>query len=175
MNGLVIHGWKVFAHPLLLDQLDRLTTAVATSMVKSPETWQGTANAKLLAALRQLLFETVPADPTRAEYRQGGTLGSDRKHWFRAKFGNGRFRLFFRYSSKEKAIISAWVKDETTLRTYGSRTDAYTVFRKMLDSGSPPDTWETLLKEANKSGVSERLRALGTDPSEKQSADPAAP
>jgi toxin YhaV len=163
VSGLVIHGWKIFAHPLLLDQFDKLTTAVANSKVKSPDTWQNTANAKLLAALRQLIFETVPADPTRAEYRQGGTLGNNRKHWFRVKFGSGRFRLFFRYSSKERAIIYAWVNDETTLRTYDSKTDAYAVFRKMLDSGNPPDTWEILLTETNKSDVLECLRASGPD------------
>ncbi len=161
MKGLVLNGWRVFAHPLLLDQLEKLATAVADAKVKQPDTWQGTANAKLLAALRQLIFETVPSDPARPEYRQGETLGKDRKHWFRAKFGNGRFRLFFRYSSKDKAIIYAWVNDETTLRTYGSKTDAYAIFRKMLDSGNPPDTWETLLNEANTAGVLERLAAAG--------------
>ena len=102
--------------------------------------------------MRQLIFETVPEDPTRAEYRQGGTLGKDRKHWFRAKFGGGRFRLFFRYSSKAKAIIYAWVNDETTLRTYGSKTDAYAVFSKMLDGGNPPDTWENAVGGSEQNG-----------------------
>ena len=71
------------------------------------------------------------------------------------------FGFSFRYSSKEKAIIYAWVNDETTLRTYGSKTDAYATFRKMLDSGNPPDTWEILLTQANKSGVQERLGVSG--------------
>ena len=163
MIGIVINGWQLFAHPLLLDQLGKLATAVAEAKVKRPDTWQGTANAKLLAAVRQLIFETIPSDPTRSEYRQGETLGKDRKHWFRAKFGNGRFRLFFRYSSREKAIVYAWVNDDTTLRTYGSKTDAYAVFCKMLDRGNPPDTWETLLKEANASGAQELLQAALPD------------
>ena len=94
---------------------------------------------KLLAALRRLVFETIPQDPSRPDYRQGGTLGDDRKHWFRAKFGAGRFRLFFRYSTRAKIIVFAWVNDEATLRTYGARSDAYAVFRKMLDKGDPPD------------------------------------
>ena len=162
MSGLVLQGWQIFAHPLLLDQLDKLTTAVAQSKIKHPETWHTSANAKLLAALRQLIFETVPEDPTRAEYRQGGTLGKNRKHWFRVKFGGGRFRLFFRYSSKERAILYAWVNDETTLRTYGSKTDAYAMFRGMLDSGHPPDTWETLVAEANRGHVLDRLAASGS-------------
>ncbi len=135
----------MFAHPLFLAQLEKLTVAVEKLQQSDPVDYQKTANAKLLAALRQLVFETIPSDPTRADYRQGGTLGSDRKHWFRAKFGNGRFRLFFRFDSKAKIIIFAWVNDETTLRTYGSKTDAYAVFRKMLDEGNPPDSWSALL------------------------------
>jgi toxin YhaV len=141
----ITNGWHLFAHPLFLAQLEKLTAAVQKLQQRDPVGYQRTANAKLLAALRQLVFETIPSDPTRADYRQGGTLGSDRKHWFRAKFGNGRFRLFFRFDSKAKIIIFAWVNDETTLRTYGSKTDAYTVFRKMLDEGNPPDSWSALL------------------------------
>lgn len=50
--------------------------------------------------------------------------------------GNGRFRLFFRYHGKARLIVYAWVNDSETLHTYGSRTDAYAVFRRMLDSGT---------------------------------------
>lgn len=142
----VVDGWTVCAHPLLLGQLDRLTAAVEAAKAKDPRGWPRTANAKVLASVRRLMFETIPADPARQEYRQGGTLGASRKHWFRAKFGNGRFRLFFRYDSRSKVIIFAWVNDDATLRTYGSRTDAYAVFRGMLDKGDPPDDWPALLR-----------------------------
>lgn len=87
--------------------------------MKRPGDYQQSANAKLLAAIHTLIFQTVPADPTAASFRQGSTLGGDRKHWFRAKFGNGRFRLFFRYSSTAKIIVFVWVNDQSTLRTYG--------------------------------------------------------
>jgi toxin YhaV len=116
---VAINGWELFAHPLFLDQLDKLTAVVEHVRKKDPRGWRKSANAKLLAALHRLVFETIPGDPTRSEYRRGGTLGEDRKHWFRAKFGGGRFRLFFRYSAKAKVIIFAWVNDETTLRAYG--------------------------------------------------------
>ena len=78
-----------------LDQFEKLAASVARQREKDPGGWRQSANAKLLAALRQLVFEIIPQDPTRPEYRQGGTLGDGRKHWFRAKFGGGRFRLFF--------------------------------------------------------------------------------
>lgn len=95
-------------------------------------------------------------------FRQGGTLGDDHKHWFRAKFGNGRYRLFFRFDSRAKIVIYAWVNDERSLRTYGSKTDAYKVFRDMLDNGSPPGSWVQLLEEAKKrETVDATQRALG--------------
>jgi toxin YhaV len=142
----IVNGWTLYAHPLFLDQLEKLTSAVEKAKAKNPETYASSANAKLLAQLHRLMFELIPIDPARPEFRQGGTLGTNRKHWFRAKFGAGRFRLFFRYSSSAKIIIFAWVNDSETLRTYGSKSDAYAVFAKMLDGGNPPEDWEALMK-----------------------------
>jgi toxin YhaV len=159
----VINGWTVRAHPLLLDQLERLTASVEILSQKDPEGYQQSANAKLLAALQLLLFDKIPQDPASTSYVQGHTLGTSRRHWFRAKFGGARFRLFFRYSTRAKVIIFAWVNDENTLRTYGSKTDAYAVFRDMLTSGNPPDDWEKLLKAASDSDVEKRLdRAMSS-------------
>ena len=42
----------------------------------------------------------------------------------------------------------AWVNDEDTKRAYESSDDAYRVFRRMLESGRPPDDWNQLLSEA---------------------------
>ncbi|MGD9882113.1 type II toxin-antitoxin system YhaV family toxin [Reyranella sp.] len=158
----IARGWELFAHPLFLDQLGKLMAAVESSRRKDPRGWRKSANAKLLAALRKLVFETIPEDPTRPEYRQGGALGRDRKHWFRAKFGGGRFRLFFRYSTSAKVIIFAWVNGETTLRTYGAKSDAYAVFRKTLDKGNPPDDWTSLVKAACSEEVGLRTEATFT-------------
>jgi toxin YhaV len=157
---LAVNGWQIFAHPLFLDQIEKLTAAVERARAKDPAGYQGTANAKLLAALRKLIWETIPADPARPEYRQGGTLGAARKHWFRAKFGGQRFRLFFRYNAAAKIIIFAWVNDSDTLRTYGSKSDAYAVFRSMLDKGNPPDDWDALESAAKTREAKERLAGL---------------
>ena len=154
---LAINGWTIFAHPLLLDQLERATAAVEAAKAADPTGYQGTGQAKLLAMLNKLLFETIPADPARPEYRQGDTLGRDRKHWFRAKFGNNRFRLFFRFDSRTKVIIFAWVNDESTLRTYGAKTDAYRVFKGMLDRDNPPDDWQALHAAATAESAVARL------------------
>ncbi|MCL6654026.1 toxin [Agrobacterium rubi] len=153
----VINGWTVRAHPLLLDQLEKLTAAVEKQARKDPDAYRNSANAKLLAALQSLLFDKIPQDPTSTSYVQGNTLGTSRRHWFRVKFGGGRFRLFFRYSTRAKVIIFAWVNDENTLRTYGSKTDAYAVFKTMLNDGNPPDDWETLMKATSEGGGEQRL------------------
>ncbi len=143
-----VNGWELFAHPLLLGQLEKLMVAVEKAKARKPKTFQSSATFKVLSALNNLMFATIPADPTRTEYRQGDTLGAGRQHWFRAKFGGQRFRLFFRFDSRSKVLIYAWVNDNDTLRTYGSKRDAYAVFRKMLDGGNPPNDWAALARAA---------------------------
>lgn len=144
---LVINGWNIFAHPLFLDQLEELLQQVEGLRQKYPNDYKQKNATKRLAAIAKLAFDVIPQDPTRSEYRQGTTLGNEYKHWFRAKFFQ-QYRLFFRYHLESKIIIFAWVNDEVSKRAYESNTDAYRVFKKMLDSGHPPDDWNALLKEA---------------------------
>ena len=146
---MMVNGWTLFAHPFFLDQLEGLVEQVEQLKQKDPDNYHKKNSAKRLAAIYKLAFEIIPQNPTHPQYRQGGTLGDDRKHWFRAKFFQ-QYRLFFRFHTESKIIIYAWVNDDKTKRAYGSKSDAYHVFEKMLDSGNPPDTWEALLKEARK-------------------------
>ena len=90
----------------------------------APQGFQNNANVKLFRALSQLIMEVVPSDPSRDEFRLGNTLGPTYRHWRRAKIGR-RFRLFFRYDSKARAIVYAWVNDAETLRSAGSKSDPY--------------------------------------------------
>lgn len=144
---LVVNGWTLFAHPLFLAQLEALTQQVQVARDKDPAGYVKKNTAKRLAAIVKLAFEVIPQDPARPEYRQGNTLGEEHKHWFRAKFFQ-QYRLFFRFHATSRIIVFAWVNDEDTKRAYGSHDDAYRVFRKMLEAGSPPDDWETLRSEA---------------------------
>lgn len=137
------HGWTLLFHDCLIAQLKKLQTAAQRAERQDPKGVAANANVKLFAALSQLILETVPSDPNREDFRQGNTLGSAHRHWRRAKIGR-RFRLFFRFDSKTKIIIFAWVNDETTLRASGAKTDPYTVFRQMLKQGNPPDDWAAL-------------------------------
>lgn len=146
----VVNGWSVFAHPLFLAQLQALTLEVEALKTKNPQGYTKKNAAKRLAAIQRLAFEVIPQDPSRAEYRQGGTLGNEYKHWFRAKFFQ-QYRLFFRYHLQAKIIVLAWVHDEDTKRAYDSSDDAYRVFHKMLQSGHPPDDWDALLEQAKAS------------------------
>jgi uncharacterized protein (DUF1778 family) len=41
------------------------------------------------------------------------------------------------------------VNDETTLRIYGSKSDAYAAFKSMFDKGDPPDDSFALLQAAS--------------------------
>jgi toxin YhaV len=141
------HGWRLFQYPLFEAQLKRLTEAVEHLSVTQPETYKDHPKTKLLATIYRHIKETIPRDPNAPEFRQGDTLGPDNRHWFRAKF-HQRYRLFFRFSTKDKVIVYVWVNDEFTLRKAGSKTDAYAVFKSMLDAGDPPRTLEALLKRA---------------------------
>ena len=138
------HGWSLLFHDCLVEQLQKLRAASDRAEQADPSSLEANANVKLYRALSQLIFETIPSDPAREEYRQGNTMGAIYRHWRRVKIGR-RFRLFFRYDSKAKVIVFAWVNDERTLRSAGSKSDSYAVFQKMLDRGNPPDDWAALL------------------------------
>ena len=154
---LLVNGWTLFAHPLFLDQVEALIAQVQTLRNRDPIHYLQKNSAKRLAAIAKLAFEVIPQDPSRPEYRQGHTLGAAKKHWFRAKFFQ-QYRLFFRYHEKSRVIVYAWVNDADTLRAYESSDDAYRVFRKMVESGHPPDDWDNLIAEA-RSGAA-RLQSL---------------
>ena len=146
-NPLIINDWRIYAHPLFVSQLEELTNKVESLRQKYPQDYKKKNATKRLAAINKLAFEIIPQDPTRKEYRQGNTLGTEYKHWFRAKFFQ-QYRLFFRYHQQQKIIVYAWVNDEKSKRAYDSKTDAYRIFKRMLETGNPPDSWQQLLEQA---------------------------
>jgi len=146
-QALTVHGWTIFAHPLFLGQLETLAQQVEALRQKDPVGYLTKNASKRLAAIEHLAFDQIPEDPTRAEYRQGSTLGREHSNWFRAKFFQ-QYRLFFRYHEASRVIVYAWVNDESSLRAYDASNDAYRVFRKMLAKGSPPTRWERLFAES---------------------------
>lgn len=142
------YGWNLLFHECLCEQLQKLNTAAGRAQTQDPQGFESNANVRLFAALSKLIFEVIPNDPNRDEYRQGNTMGGNYRHWRRAKIGQ-RFRLFFRFDSKTKIIIYAWVNDNKTIRSSSSKNDPYIVFQRMLDRGHPPDKWSDLKAEAH--------------------------
>jgi toxin YhaV len=144
------NGWTLYAHPAFLRQIERIEAQLA----ENPGAQGGPA--KVLTWITRAIFDEIPQDPTRAEYRLGGALRGI-THWFRDKYA-GRFRLFFRYDSRAQIIVYGWVNDERSLRTYGAANDAYAVFRRRLTAGNPPNSWKELLREASSPDAVNRLK-----------------
>jgi toxin YhaV len=144
---MVVNGWTLLFHEALVRQVRNLANAFERARKAEPKSFRSNANAKLFAAVAKLVLEVIPADPGQPEYRQGNTLGEAYRHWFRVRFF-GRFRLFFRYDSRSRIIVYAWVNDERTLRQRGGKSDPYEVFRGMLASGSPPNDWSALVNSS---------------------------
>ncbi|MGG5218333.1 type II toxin-antitoxin system YhaV family toxin [Rahnella variigena] len=155
-QAMEINGWTLLAHPLILQQIQKLTDQVVLMRRKDPVGYKSKNATKRLAAINKLMFDVIPQDPARVEFRQGDTLGGEFSHWFRAKFFQ-QYRLFFRYNLRSRIIIYAWVNDDKELRAYDSKTDAYRMFSKMLKSGKPPDNWQALWEESDNVVVQEEL------------------
>jgi toxin YhaV len=124
---------------------------------KDPQGYGSKNASKRLAAITRMMLHDIPQDPGRKEFQQGSTLGTEHRHWRRAKFYQ-QYRLFFRFHARSRVIVLGWVNDTDTKRAYGSKRDAYRVFQAMLASGHPPDDWAELLQEAGK--ASQRWQQL---------------
>ncbi len=142
-----VKEWTLLAHPAFSEPFLKLADEVEFLAGKDPDSFTNRPKAKLLARIKRLILEEIPRNPDSPEFDQGNTLGKDQRHWKRAKFLQ-RFRLFFRFSSKHRVIIYAWVNDENALRKAGAATDPYTVFERRLLSGDPPSDWEELLAQS---------------------------
>lgn len=144
---MIVNGWRLYLSPKFDQQLQLLEDQVEAFAAKDTVGCTERPVVKLLAAIHRMIYEVIPRNPNAAEFRQGNTLGAAHRNWFRAKF-HQRYRLFYRFSSKEKVIIYVWMNDERTLRKAGAKSDPYRVFREMLEAGDPPPTMEALLAQA---------------------------
>jgi toxin YhaV len=141
------NGWRLFQYPIFQNQLEQLTQDVEQLSIAQPDTYKQHPKSRLLATVLRYVTEIIPRNPNAPEFRQGDTLGPDNRHWFRAKF-HQRYRLFFRFSSKDRVIVYVWVNHESTLRKAGAKTDPYSIFKSMLNAGNPPRELDALLAHA---------------------------
>ena len=160
MKPLIVNGWKLYAHPLFIQQVAALTKQVQQLEAKDPQGYHKKSATKRLAAIVKLALQDIPQTPADPQYRQGNTLGSTHRHWHRAKFYQ-QYRLFFRYDQASQIIIYAWVNDTDTKRAYESDQDAYRVFSKMLKKGHPPNTWDELKAEVMQTSENHLRSLLG--------------
>ena len=146
---MIINRYTIYEHKCFTQQMDDLA-----EQVESQKKAEKTAKSHEAKLLKRILDEidAIALAPDNKKYRLGQTMGSEYKHWRRAKI-MGRYRLFFRYDSTSKIIILAWINDSDTKRTYGSKNDAYAVFKKMLGSGNPPSDWQALVNEVERSDM----------------------
>ncbi|MGQ0815319.1 MAG: type II toxin-antitoxin system YhaV family toxin [Gemmatimonadota bacterium] len=155
-------GWWLLSWPVFQRQLDGLVTEVERLRAGDSTGYRHHPKTKLLATLLRLITEEVPRDTGHEKYRQGNTLGPGYTSWYRAKF-HQRYRLFYRFESKAKAIIYAWVNVEGGLRKAGDRNDPYAVFRKMLERGAPPTSFEQLTESGNLHQAGSRALIAGSE------------
>ena len=141
--------WLLLGHIEFLNQLEKYREANRVVKRKIGPDSIHSKQAQQLRALTLATWTHVPSSPSNTEFRLGNSLGKEHTHWFRDKFLQ-QFRLFFRYSTKSEIIAYGWVNDSNTLREYGSPTDAYAVFKKMLDSGKVPSNWDELVAESKR-------------------------
>lgn len=141
--------WFLLGHHEFLTQLEKYREANREVKQKIGADSIHTKQAQRLKALTLAVWTKIPSNPSNPELRLGNALGKEHTHWFRDKFFQ-QYRVFFRYSTRSKIIAYGWVNDDETLRAYGSKTDAYLVFKKMLESGKVPNNWDELVAESKK-------------------------
>ena len=141
---LVVNGWTILVWTQFAERWTALRREVDRLRERDPHGYRTHPLTKFLRHLSDIVLKHVPQDPGASRYRQGNKLGATYRGWHRARF-NQRFRLFFRYSTEQKIIVCGWLNDDATLRKEGARSDAYAVYRRMLESGQPPNDWAELV------------------------------
>ena len=99
----------------------------------SEEEYRRHPDVKLLAAVQRAVTDIIPANPNAAEFRLRGDLGNFRR--LKKRGLPERYRVFYTYSSRAKAIILLYLNDANTLRAEGSGNDPYVVFSGLVASG----------------------------------------
>ena len=144
------HGWQLWFGELFEARWRALRARVRRLKAELGESeFAAHPDVKLFAALVHIVHETVPLNPDHTDFQLGKTLGGRFTSWRRVKRHGlpDRYRLFFKYSSSHKVIVFVWLNDADMLRKDGASSDPYTVFRRMLENGHPPDDFDGLMKE----------------------------
>lgn len=146
---LVKNGWSLRYHRVFGDHYNELRARVRRLRETLPrDEFIHHPEAKLLAAVKRAIEDTVPAEPNRPDFWLKGDLSE-----FRRVKGYGlpdRYRLFYVFSQKARSIIYLYLNDSGTLRKEGSKTDPYEVFSDLVSSGRIGKDFDTNLKQWQK-------------------------
>lgn len=155
----IINGWAVYAHPQFLSQRDKLIRQVERLWARAreqgdPDGYLEKRASKRLAAIIKLTEEVIPSDPGHASFRQGLTLGPDRSRI--QALAPRQVLLTVQIvlplpPEQQNDYLGLVQRRDHQKRTYGAKSDAYHVFQDMLRRGCPPNDWNTLVAEANRS------------------------
>jgi toxin YhaV len=148
-----VNDWLILYFTAFQERLNDLEQAVLRIQQARPEQFAKHPTVKLLKAVVQAILVEVPRNPASPLFEQGNTLGSAHRHWRRVKRRlPPRYRLFFQFSSLQSQIVFAWLNDESSLRQDGAKTDVYRVFKRLLDQGKVPDSWDQLVAASAPAG-----------------------
>ena len=62
-SNIVINRWTIFAHPLFLDEIDKLIEKVEELKSKDPANYVRKNARKRLVVIAKLAFKVIPKDP----------------------------------------------------------------------------------------------------------------
>jgi hypothetical protein len=125
---LACNGWHLQAHPLIEAQLQRLGQAVRRTSAQDPFNRGDSADLRLLASLRVVMLEQIPANPFREEYRPHLTPLLPGSRWLCARLGGGRFGVYFRVDQERRRIIFGWIADRTAFKPPVINAEPYILF-----------------------------------------------
>ena len=113
----------MYFHPQFRNRFDALVTAAAKAERSGRSDHP---DVKLLAAVVRLVETIVPADPDHPDFRLRGDLSR-----FRRAKGRGlpsRYRLFWVFSTRARAIVFLYLNDASSLGKAGARSDPFVRF-----------------------------------------------
>jgi toxin YhaV len=120
----------VYFHPRFAEQFNALVAAAEKAKRVGRDDHP---DVKLLAAVVRLVETVVPADPNDPDFRLRGDFAR-----FRRAKGRGlpsRYRLFWVFSSRARAIVFLYLNDASSLRKAGAGSDPYARFADQLRRG----------------------------------------
>lgn len=131
---LNINGWSIIFGPRFARRFKAMVERAEQLRAElNDEAYRSHPEVKLLAAVQRIVTGIIPADPNAADFR----LEDDLKMFRRVKKHGlpPRYRLFYTFSSKEKAILLLYLNDANTLRAEGSGTVPYGIFNGLVARG----------------------------------------